>query len=78
MHLDWLTGALTVVGIELVARKKWQGWLVGLCNQGLWAVLIWKRELWGLAPLTLILTWRYSAALIRWRREPLANAGGTR
>lgn len=67
--MDWLTGALTVVAMELVGRKHWQGWLVGLLNQGLWAYLIWDRALWGLAPLTLILSWRYTAALLRWRRE---------
>jgi hypothetical protein len=69
MGLDWVTGALTVLGMELVGRKYWQGWAVGLANQALWAWLIWTRELWGLAPLTAILTWRYAAALIRWRRE---------
>ncbi len=45
-------------------------WAVGLANQGLWFYLIvWKQQLWGLAPLTALLTWRYTVALIRWRRE---------
>jgi hypothetical protein len=39
-------------------------------NQALWAyVIVWRAELWGLAPLTVILAWRYGAALGRWRRE---------
>ena len=67
--MDWLTGVLTVLAMELVGRKHWQGWAVGLVNQVCWAWLIWDRALWGLAPLTAILTWRYTAALIRWRRD---------
>lgn len=66
--MDWLTGALTILAMELIARKHWQGWAVGLANQVFWAWLVWDRQMWGLAPLTAILTWRYSVALIRWRR----------
>lgn len=55
--------------MELVARRRWEGWLVGLVNQACWALLIWQRELWGLAPLCAVLTWRYAVALYRWRME---------
>lgn len=65
--MDWLTGIMTVIAMELVARKMWQGWAVGLCNQVFWLGLIFERELWGLLPLTAVLTWRYVAALRRWR-----------
>lgn len=68
--IDWLTGIMTILAMELVARRHWQGWAVGLANQVLWGVLIWQRELWGLAPLCLILSWRYSVALVRWKRCP--------
>ena len=47
----------------------WRGWLVGIFNQGLWLWLILDRKLWGLLPLTLILSWRYAAALLRWKRD---------
>ena len=67
--MDWLTGALTIVAMELIGRKMWQGWLVGLLNQVFWAYLIIDHELYGLIPLTAILTWRYSAHLLRWRKE---------
>jgi hypothetical protein len=67
--MDWLTGALTIVAMELVGRKMWQGWLVGLFNQVFWAYLIIDRELYGLIPLTAILTWRYAAHVLQWRRE---------
>ena len=55
--------------MELVGRKRWQGWAVGLVNQAFWLYLVYDRALWGLLPLTAVLTWRYSAALVRWRRE---------
>lgn len=65
--MDWLTGAMTLLAMELVARKDWRGWAVGLANQGFWLALIWQRELYGLLPLTILLTWRYTAALKKWR-----------
>lgn len=65
--MDWLTGAMTVLAMELVARRRWQGWAVGLVNQAFWLWLICTRSLWGLLPLTAILSWRYTVALVRWR-----------
>lgn len=68
--MDWLTGAMTVLAMELVARRRWQGWAVGLVNQAFWLTLIIDRRMWGLLPLTAILGWRYTVALVRWRKEP--------
>ena len=65
--MDWLTGAMTVLAMELIGRKHWAGWGVGLLNQAFWAYLIYDKALWGLAPLTAILTWRYAVHLYRWR-----------
>lgn len=65
--MDWITGGLTIVAMELVARRDWRGWMVGIVNQGLWLCLIVDRKLWGLLPLTAILSWRYAVALLRWR-----------
>lgn len=67
--MDWITGLMTVLAMELLARKRWEGWVVGLCNQVLWAWLIYERQLYGLAPLTVILTWRYLVALGKWRSD---------
>lgn len=65
--MDWITGAFTLLSMELIARKMWQGWAVGLANQGLWLALIFQRELFGLLPLTILLTWRYLVALRKWK-----------
>lgn len=67
--MDWLTGAITLLAMELIARRRWEGWAVGLCNQVLWGLLIYQRELYGLIPLTLLLTWRYAVALRNWRKN---------
>lgn len=68
--MDWIVGGMTLLAMELIARKKWQGWAVGLANQALWFYLIvYQQQLWGLAMLTAILTWRYSVALMKWRRD---------
>lgn len=74
--MDWLTGAMTILAMELVARRDWRGWAVGLANQSLWLWLICTREMWGLLPLTAILSWRYTVALVRWRAD-FAGKGKT-
>ena len=66
--MDWITGAMTLLAMELIARKYWQGWAIGLANQGLWLALIFTRELYGLLPLTVLLAWRYYVAIRAWRR----------
>lgn len=65
--MDWITGLGTILMIELIGRHYWQGWVVGLINQIFWVWLIVDHALWGLLPLTLVLIWRYTAHLIRWR-----------
>lgn len=68
--MDWVTGTVTLLAMELIGRRMWQGWLVGFANQFLWAYLIYSRELYGLAPLTALLTWRYAVHLYNWRKQP--------
>jgi len=68
--MDWLISCLTITGMELIARKHWQGWAVGLANQGLWAYfMVYQKQAYGLIPISVVLTWRYSVALRKWRRE---------
>jgi hypothetical protein len=66
--MDWLTGGITILAMELIARRKWYGWAVALANQALWFyVVVYGKEMWGFLPLTAVLTWRYTVALSRWR-----------
>lgn len=68
--MDWVVGGMTILAMELIARKMWQGWAVGLVNQVLWAYLVvYQGKFWGLGVVCVILTWRYSVALMRWRNE---------
>jgi nicotinamide riboside transporter PnuC len=71
--MDWITGAITLLAMELTYRKRWEGWALGLVNQACWFYLVFTRGLWGLLPLTTILTWRYAVYLIAWRRDELSN-----
>lgn len=66
--MDWITGILTLIAMEMLGRKMWQGWAVGLFNQLFWITLIIQKELWGLLPLTAVLIWRYTNHLIVWRK----------
>jgi hypothetical protein len=68
--MDWLVGLITITAMELIRRRHWQGWAVGLLGQTFWAALIYQRRLWGLAPLCLVLTIQYALGLRTWRRAP--------
>lgn len=40
MGLDWIAAVLTLVSTQLIAMKKWQGWVVKGCNCALWFYLM--------------------------------------
>ena len=67
--MDWLTAGLTLLSMELIARRRWEGWLIGLLNQGCWTYLIITQQLWGMTPLVVILTWRFTVAMRQWAKE---------
>lgn len=68
---DLIAGLLTLATLELIARPRWKvaGCTVGLVSQVFWLALIVQRGLWGLLPLTLVMTWRYAVWLGRAWRE---------
>lgn len=66
--LSLATSIVTIIGFHLVAKKRWEGWAVGLANQALWLALILQTRAWGLLLLNGALVWIYSRALIGWRR----------
>lgn len=68
--MDWVISIFTITSMELIARRHWQGWLCGLINQGFWGYfMIWEKQAYGLLPISIVLTWRYSVAMLRWKRE---------
>lgn len=66
--IDFMTSALTITAMELIGRKKWYGWAVGLVNQIFWAVLCYQKEMKWMFVVVAVLTWRYSSALLRWKK----------
>lgn len=71
--LQWFVSASTIATVELIARKRVEGWWMGTASQALWVALIVVTEQWGLLPVTLVLLWRYMAGLFRWAREEAVN-----
>lgn len=65
--LSLATSIVTIIGFHLVAKKRWEGWAVGLANQALWLALILQTRTWGLLLLNVTLVWIYGRALIDWR-----------
>lgn len=68
-YLDWITGLVTLVGVWLTGKKKWQGQAVQFLAQGFWLALIAQRRLWGLIPLEVCLIYLYGKNTLDWFRE---------
>lgn len=67
--MDWVCAVLTIVQMQLIAQRKWQGWVVALVNSCLWSVLSYQQGLWGLVALQLVLSGQFAFALMQWSRE---------
>lgn len=37
--MDWIACLLTLLSVELTARKMWQGWLIGLFSQNVYVCI---------------------------------------
>ena len=68
-HLDVLAALMTLISINLVARKKRIGFLVGAAAEPVWCYLMWRAEYWGLFSLGVVFFVQYFWAYIKWRRE---------
>lgn len=68
--------ALTILTMWLAGSKSVWAWKIGLGNQALWALFIWRTEAWGLIPMWLAIIVTYSRNLYKWHREPPAVGGG--
>lgn len=64
--LPWVVSVVTIVSMQLAGRKDPRAWLVGLANQGLWLLLIWQTQAWGLLLLLVALVWTYTQNYRRW------------
>lgn len=68
-HLPWLLSAITIWMTVLAGNKHRSAWLVGLCNQALWAVWIIATSNWGLVPMNIALWVVYGRNHWRWSTE---------
>jgi len=68
-HLPWLLSAITIWMTVLAGNKHRSAWLVGLCNQALWAVWIIATSNWGLVPMNAALWVVYGRNHWRWSTE---------
>lgn len=66
--MDFITAVLTITTMNLIARRKWYGWAVGLVNQVFWGILCIQKQMHWMLMVVFILTIQYSITLIRWKR----------
>lgn len=56
-------------GLVLAGKGKWQGWLIGLCVQPVWAVFAIVTKGYGLLLTCLMYGTVYGKNLSKWRKE---------
>lgn len=67
-YLPWLISASALVGMVMVGRLLWQGWVVLLGSEMLFLALAGHERLWGLIPLSAALLVTYARNTASWRR----------
>lgn len=67
-HSDWVVSLTTVIGVELLTRRKWYGWLFGLCNQAVWLTFIFSKGQYGLLPLNFMMIVLNIRGMVTWLR----------
>jgi dUTP pyrophosphatase len=77
-HSDWIVSLTTAIGVELIARRKWYGWVFGLCNQAVWLTFIFSKGQYGLLPLNIMMIVLNIRGLVIWLRykdlqKPMKN-----
>ena len=67
---SWVLEAIGILGALLAGRKLWQGWLVLLCNAGLWATYGVTSKQYGFTAFAFIYAGVYLRNLTKWRNAP--------
>ena len=67
--LTLVTSALTILGMEALARKKRWGWYISLLNQPLWLIVIFMTHAWGLFILQVFMVLIAIQGLRNWRHH---------
>lgn len=67
--MDWVAAVLTLVASQLVAMKRWQGWVLHIVNVGVWSWVMYHSRLWGLLSLEIVFLGQCCWALWRWTHE---------
>ena len=70
--LPWVMSAVTIYTMFAAGEMKKHTWLVGLCNQVLWATWIITTASWGLLPMTLAITFVYARNHFKWAKKEAA------
>ena len=66
--MDWIVSVLTIIQMQLIAKRRWEGWFLALINSGLWMILSYQQQLYGLMLLQLVLSGQFALALVNWTR----------
>lgn len=65
--MTYILSIITIVTMVLAGNKSRWAWVLGLGNQGLWALYIVHTRQWGLLVMTIAITVVYARNLAKWR-----------
>lgn len=67
--MDWVAMALTVLSIELVVRKRWYGFAVGMAAGAIWVAYWLPQSQWAAVAINVIFFWQNLRGVLRWKRR---------
>lgn len=68
-YLDWVAGYTSLVGMYLVGKKIWWGWIVNALNLIILTFISAYFNLWGFIPVNIVLMTIYIKNMLQWYRE---------
>lgn len=71
-HADYIAGALSFVGMYLVGKKKWYGWVINLITNAVYIALNVHFALWGLLPGNVVMVFLFIHNAWKWQRKGVA------
>jgi len=67
--MDWITGFLSILAIYLLGNKNRWGWVAQFINQFFWLYIVFHKELWGLLPVIIVITYLSIRNFIIWSKS---------
>jgi hypothetical protein len=66
-HLDWICGSFSLLGMYVVGRKLWWGWLINAVNTCMLVYINVHFQLWGFLPVNALMIALFVRNAYKWK-----------